>query len=121
DEADADAAVVRPQRAAREQEVGELPTAVGETGEVAAGRAVLERQLHLLDRDAGSRRVDRHPRLRAEARREREDGGAGAGRERALTRERLGRVDAGAEPDERPRGPLRDPEASAPPLGEARD
>ena len=62
--------------------------------EVAAGRAVLERQLDLLDAEPGARRVDRHPRLAAEARREREDGRARAPRESARwPGERLARLE----------------------------
>ena len=87
---------------------------------VAAGRAVLERQLDLLDVEPGADGVDRHPHLAAEARREREEAARAAGESarwpesgsRASKPERA-RISARA-------GPLRDPEAAALPLGEAR-
>ena len=87
-----------------------------EAAEVASCRPVAQRQLALFDPEARADRVDRHSHLAAEARREREAGGAGGRRERALPGERLARLVAAAEPDQLARGALGDPEASALPL-----
>src|SRR5205823_3833722 len=65
--------------------------------------------------------IDRHPDLAAEAGRQREDGCARGRRERTLARERLTRVEAGTQRDQRARDPLDDPEAAALPLGERGD
>src|SRR5580765_1579916 len=92
-----------------------------EAAHVTARDSVLERQLDLLDRHAREDGVDRHPRLGAEARREREDDLACPRRERALARERLPRIEAGAESNQRPCGSLRHPEAAALLLGENGD
>ena len=94
-------------------EVGELAAAVGEPAQVAPGRAVLEVELDLLDLEPGADGVDRHPRLDAEAHRDGEHGGAGARGEAALPRERLARREAAAQPDQRARRRLREPEAAA--------
>src|SRR6266545_4642191 len=87
---------------------------------ITSRRAMLELELDLLDRQAGADGVDRHPRLDAEAGCEREDRRARRRREVALTRERLGRLEAAAEPDQRPCDALRDPEATALPACEPR-
>jgi hypothetical protein len=107
------AAVIHAQRSGRERRVAELPAAVNEAACVAAGRAMFELERDLLDVNPRAHGVDRHPCLRPEARRERKDGGARFRRERALSRERLRRLEAGTEADEGARGRLRDPEAAA--------
>src|SRR4051794_39276821 len=99
-------------RSAGEEEIGELAAAVGEAVYVAPGGAVIEGKLHLLDLETRTNGVDRHPRLHAEPRREREHGGACPLAQAALARERLTRNEAAAELDQRPRGPLREPEAA---------
>ena len=70
DERQPQAAVVDAQRAGREQRVDELAAAVEEAARVAAGRAVLERQLDLLDAQprADARRSSCASRSRSRAR-----------------------------------------------------
>ena len=82
---------------------------MGEPAQDAAGRAVREVELDLLDGDARPCGVDRHARLGAEAGREREDGGARCGRQRALARQGLRHLEAPARADQLPRDALRDP------------
>jgi hypothetical protein len=78
DERQAPAAIVDGERPGGEQRVDELAPPVQEPAQVATGRPVAERQRHLADAEAGASRVDRHPDLAAEARRERERGPPGA-------------------------------------------
>ena len=99
-------------RPAGEHEIGELTPAVREAADVAARRAVLERELDLLDLEPGPDGVDRHPRLDPEAHREREHGCARTRRQPSLPGERLARSEAAAEADQRPRRLLRKPEAA---------
>ncbi len=120
-ERQASPAEVERERAGREDRVKELPAAVREALCVAPRRPVTQRQVALLDREAGPDRVDRHPHLAAEPGREREARCAGAWRERTLARERLPRLEPAAEANESPPGPLREPEPSALALGERRD
>src|SRR5437763_1702236 len=121
DERQAEAAVVLGQRAAGEDGVEKLAGPVGEAARIAAGRAVAQWELHLLDFEPLPGRVDRHPHLAAEPRRGRKAGGAGSRGKRALAGERLARLEAGAGADERASSPLGDPEASAPALSERGD
>jgi hypothetical protein len=113
DERHARATVVHPQRSGCERRVEELPAAVYEAACVAAGRAMFELERDLLHVHPRVHGVDRHPCLRAEARRERKDSGARFSGKRALSRERLRRLEARAEADEGARGRLRNPEAAA--------
>src|SRR6185503_2431791 len=87
----------RLRRDRREQQVAELSPAVDEAGEVVARDAVLEVELDLADVEAGPKRVDRHPRLDAEAGSDREHLGAGPSGERALPGQRL--LDAAPTPE----------------------
>ena len=89
--------------------------------EVAAGGAVAQRQLDLLDPEAGAGGVDRHPHLAAEPGREREARRPCRRRERALARERLRALEAASAPDQRAGAALGDAEAAALLLGERRD
>ena len=113
-------------RPAREHEIGELAAAVREPAQVAAGRAVLEIELDLLDLEAGADGVDRHPRLDAEAHRDGEHGRRGrapsgdAGpRAARAARGRSAAGSASARPSSRARGRRRPaprtPRSPAPP------
>ncbi len=113
DERQPEAAVVRRLRAEGEQDVPELAASMDEAGEIADGGAMLELELDLAELEAGSKRIDRHPRLDAEAGREREAGGSRRRREDALPGERLTRRSACRELDQASRGSLREPEAAA--------
>ena len=97
----------------REQQVAELPPTVDEAGDVATRRAVLEVELDLADVEAGPKRVDRHPRLDAEAGRDREHLGARPRRERALPGQRLLDAASAAELDQAAGDALREPEPAA--------
>ena len=105
----------------REQQVAELAPTVDEAGEVAARRAVLEVELDLADVEPGPQRVDRHPRLDAEAGRDREHLGARPSRERALPGERLLDAAPAAELDQAAGHALREPEPAAVASREAGD
>ena len=59
-------------RPAGEHELGELAAAMREPAQVATRRPMLELELDLLDLEPGADGVDRHPRLDAEAHRDRE-------------------------------------------------
>ncbi len=121
DDRQAQAAVVDGGRPGGEQRVDELVCAVREAAQVAAGGAVAERQLDLLDAQPGAGGVDRRAHLAAEAGGKREDGAARGGRKRALARERLARVDARQRLDQHAGRALGDAEAAALPLGERGD
>ena len=84
-----------------------------EAGEVAARRAVLEVDLDLADVEAGPKRVDRHPRLDAEAGSDREHLGARPRRERALPGERLRDAAPATELDQAAGDALGEPEPAA--------
>ena len=92
-----------------------------EAARVAAGRAVLEVELHLLDAETRPRRVDRHARLATEPRCKREDRSASARRERALARERLDGLESREHADQPSRDALGETEAAADALAEDRD
>ena len=89
DEREPQAAVVAALRAERQQDVAELPAAVEEAAQVAAGGAVLEVDARVTDREPRVHGVGRHRRLAAEAGGEREDGGARLLRQPPLAGERL--------------------------------
>ena len=105
--------MVHALRAERQQRVGQLPATVRESGRVPPGGTVAQRELHLVNGQAGLQRVDGHADLAAEAGGEREAAVAGALRQRALPGQRLPRPEAGARANECPRRPLGDPEATA--------
>src|SRR6266540_7022237 len=121
DQRQPEATVVHAERAAGEDRVEELARPVGESAEISARRSMGDGQLDLLDAQACSESVDRHPDLAAEACCEREAGPAGGGRQRPLTRERLPGGIAAARLHERTRRALRDAEAAALPLCERGD
>ena len=121
DERQARAAVVDAERPGRQQGFDELPAAVDETARVPAGGAVSEVELDLFDADARADGVDRHPRLGAESRREREHGLACPMRQEPLTGQRLARDEPGPERDQLPGDALRDPEPAAGPGRELSD
>ena len=108
-------------RPAGERQVEQLPPAVREADGVPPRLAVREIELHLLDVETGTHRVDRHPRLDPEPGRERKHLRASTLGEEALPRERLGHQPAAAARDQGPRGALREPEPAAGAPGEARD
>ena len=74
DERKAQAAVIERRRSAGERGVEQLAAAVEEAPGVAAGCAMTQRQLALPDAEPRADRIDRHPHLAAEPRREREAG-----------------------------------------------
>jgi hypothetical protein len=121
DQGQPEAAVVDGGRAEGEQQVTQLAPAVREAGRVEAGRPVLEVELQLMHREAGAHGVDRHPRLDAEAGRDREAAGARASREQTLAGQRLARLEARREGDEPAGRALRQPEAAALPPREHGD
>ena len=82
---------------------------------------MVEVELDLLEPDARTHRVDRHPRLGAESRRERDHHRARPVVEQTLPRERLGRLYPCAKADQRPGNPFGDTEAAALVPGETRD
>jgi hypothetical protein len=82
---------------------------------------VLEVELDLLEADAGTHGVDRHPRLRTEPRSQWKHGGSGALVEKPLPGERLGRLDSCAESNQGPGNRLGGPYATAFAPGEACD
>src|SRR5207249_12118957 len=87
DEWQAQATEVDPERPAGIDRVAQLPRAMHEPGEVAAGGPVAQRKLHLEDAQTGPRCVDRHPHLAAEPGGNGEAFGARGRRERALAGE----------------------------------
>ena len=111
--------MVRRLRAEREQDVAELARAVREPAQVAAGRAVAQRKLDLVDRQARADGVERHPDLAAEPGR-RSGSTSRAPRRTARAAPRAARAahDRVAQPEQSAGGPLRDPEPAALPLGE---
>ena len=121
DERQSEPVEVDPERATGVERVAQLPCAVQEPLEVAAGAAVTKRQLHLPKAKTGPGRVDGHAHLAAEAGRHREACGPRPDGQRALSGERLARLDPGQELDEEPGRALRDAEAAADVLGEHGD
>ncbi len=106
-------AVIDAERPRREDRVDELAAAMEEAGGVATRGPVVEIELHLLEGEARPERVDRHPHLGAEARRQREAGLPRPRPEEALARERLARRGARPQAHELAPDALCDPEASA--------
>jgi hypothetical protein len=88
---------------------------------VATSGAVAEVELHLPDVETGLQRLDRHPRLDAEAGCDREHCRTRGRRERPLTRERLAHDASAAELDQGPCDALREPDPAAQPAREGRD
>ncbi len=95
-----------------EHELGELAAAMGEPAQIATRRPMLELELDLLHREPGPDGVDRHPRLDAEAHRDRENGGARPCREQTLAREGLAHLTAAPNADQRAGRALRETEAA---------
>ena len=120
-ERQAQPAVVCCLRTERKQNVAQLACPVREPAQVAPGRAVAERELDLLDRDAGLDRVARHPRLAAEPGRGREHRPPCRRRKRALPRERLAQLASRRQAKKLPGGALDDAEAAALLVREDRD
>ena len=121
DERQPQATEVPALRAAGENQVDELAAPVHEAREVAHRRTMLELERNLPNVEPGPERVDRHPRLDPEARRHREDLGAGGGRQEALAGERFAHAPSASTLDQRACDPLRDPDAAAYPAGECGD
>ena len=94
---------------------------MGEATKVASGRPVLELDVDLLHRQPGPHRVDRHPRLDAEAARDGKDRLACLRTQPPLAREGLAHLPPTGGPDERAGGALGEPEATADARAERRD
>jgi hypothetical protein len=118
---EAQAAETDPLRRRCQERVVELASAVREAGCVPPGRPVAQIELELLEAQADLHGVDGHARLDPEPCGDGKALCARTCREDSLARQRLTRLVAAAEPDESPRRPFRDPEASSLLAGEHSD
>ena len=105
--------MVHTERAGGQNRVHELTAPVRKTGRVASRRPMVELEGNLLEAEAGSECVDRHPCLAAESAGDREAHDPGPLTHVALAGERFPWAEAGPQADEAARDPLGDSEPSA--------
>ena len=113
DERQPEPPVIHGLRPAGEHELDELATAMRKPTQVTTRGAMLELEVELFHLEPRSDGVDRHPRLDPEAHRDREHHGASLRGEPPLAGEGLPQDEAAAQPDQRARRPLREPEAAS--------